>query len=85
MPPAISSVDPALPAPQVPSSDDSLPISIDEERQRFAAMLNGRQPTANEIAAHEARLLAIHNARGNKTDELLRREAILRGPSKAAR
>lgn len=84
VPPAISSVDPALPAPQVPSSDDSLPISIDEERQRFAAMLNGRQPTANEIAAHEARLLAIHNARGNKTDELLRREAILRGPSKAA-
>jgi phage terminase large subunit-like protein len=78
-PPAISPVDPAPPAAQVPSSDDPLPISIDEERRRFAAMLDGRQPTANETAAHEARLLAIHNARGNKTDELLRREAIAAG------
>jgi hypothetical protein len=42
-------------------------------------MLDGRQPTANETSAHEARLLAIHNTRGNKTDELLRREAILAG------
>jgi hypothetical protein len=41
-------------------------------------------PTANEISAHEARLFAIHNARGNKTDELLRREAIAAGWKPAA-
>jgi phage terminase large subunit-like protein len=69
----------APPDAQVPSSDDPLPISIDEERRRFAAMLGDRQPTGNETAAHEPRLLAIHNARGNKTDELLRREAIAAG------
>jgi hypothetical protein len=70
----------ALPPPSAEVPSGNAPsISIDEERQRFAAMLAGRQPTANETAAHEAKLLAIHNVRGNKTDELLRREAIAAG------
>jgi hypothetical protein len=49
--------------------------SIEDERQRFADMLDGRRPTAQEIAEFEARLLGIQRARGNKTDALLRREA----------
>jgi predicted phage terminase large subunit-like protein len=47
-----------------PPAVSSSAVLIDEERRRFAAMLGGRQPTGNETAAHEARLLALHNARG---------------------
>lgn len=50
--------------------------SIEDERKRFADMLNGRCPTGQEVAKHEARLLQIHNERGGKTDELLRWETL---------
>ena len=50
-------------------------VSIDEVRRQFAAMLNGRQPTANETAAHEAELAAIVLAGGGKSDALFRLEA----------
>ena len=50
--------------------------SIEDERKRFADMLNGRRPTGQEVAEHEARLLQIHNERGGKTDELLRWEML---------
>ena len=59
-------------------------ISIDEVRRKFAAMLNGRQPTANEICAHEAKLAAIVLAGGGKSDELLRREAMMGAPTAVA-
>jgi hypothetical protein len=36
--------------------------TVDEENARFAAMLQGRKPTANEICEHEAKLLNLHNA-----------------------
>ena len=50
--------------------------SIEDERKRFADMLNGRCPTGQEVAKHEATLLQIHNERGGKTDELLRWETL---------
>ena len=50
--------------------------SIEDERKRFADMLNGRCPIGQEVAKHEARLVQIHNERGCKTDELLRWETL---------
>jgi len=75
-----------MPAEPRPPSVD-LPagsISIDEVRRQFAAMLNGRQPTANETAAHEAKLAAIVAAGGGKSDALLRLEAAQLAPTMLA-
>jgi len=80
---ALAQEKPAEPRP--PSVD--LPagsISIDEVRRQFAAMLNGRQPTANETAAHEAELAAIVLAGGGKSDALLRLEAAQLAPTMLA-
>jgi phage terminase large subunit-like protein len=59
-------------------------VSIDEVRRKFAAMLNGRQPTANETSAHEAELAAIVLAGGGKSDALLRLEAAQLAPTMLA-
>ena len=66
--------------PEIPDAPPPVPLgtgpSVEDERERFRAMLDGRRPTANEICKHEAKLLVITKERGNKTDELLRREAM---------
>jgi hypothetical protein len=48
--------------------------SLEDERERFRALLNGRRPTGQEVAEFEARFMVIQRGRGNKSDELLRRE-----------
>jgi hypothetical protein len=57
----------------------SLGHDVEDERRAFAAMLGGRRPTAQELCEHEATLLQISKDRGsNKSNELLRREAMYR-------
>jgi predicted phage terminase large subunit-like protein len=52
----------ASPPPPTPEDLAKPATTIGEESARFAAMLQGRKPTANEICAYEARLLELHNA-----------------------
>ena len=65
--------------PQIEDPPPAVPLgtgtSVEDERKRFYDALKGRRPTANELCDLEVRLLAIH-LRGNKSDELLRREAM---------
>src|SRR6516162_1240534 len=40
-------------------ADEDPDLAFDEENRRFARMTEGRRPTGNEVAEHEARLLAL--------------------------
>jgi hypothetical protein len=54
--------------------------AMEDMIRRFAQMLGARRPTGQKISEHEAKLAEIHRSRGNKTDELPRRETINETP-----
>jgi predicted phage terminase large subunit-like protein len=50
------------PPPLMPEQISTPGLTIAEENHRFARLTEGRRPTGNEVAEHEAILLRLHNA-----------------------
>ena len=50
------------PPPLTPEQISTPGLTIAEENHRFARLTEGRRPTGNEVAEHEAILLRLHNA-----------------------
>ena len=68
----------APPPPPIASDLAKPSTKVDEERCRFAAMLQGRKPTANEICEHEARLFELHKAEQEREAQRLGTPALSR-------
>jgi predicted phage terminase large subunit-like protein len=68
----------APPPPPIAADLAKPSTTVDEERCRFAAMLQGRKPTANETCEHEARLFELHKAEQEREAQRLGTPALSR-------